>query len=817
MLFKKTQLLVFLFTIIFSSFTFSQTTCNDTSWDKGVDFNGDLQHLQQVSLNTSYNPLRMNGIGAQVPANSDSSKTANSSYSRPWATTVVFKADGNNSTQYIWNSGNRYNYNDNIYLKLDASNNLYFGWGRYSSNNECIIYSNIPTTEWIGIYIAHKGQRFIGSTSTQLAGAFDIRIMTSGDGFNSVGTNKSIANSWVQTGQSMIRPMQGSFTIGGRAGTYNYYGKVASMVVATLKVNHTMPTDAEIKLMITDPKKWENDYREGTMVRSSTSDANGEYNPDYFQYGYAGTQIWLMGDGTSDSYANGIRNEVNNTDQNYTKLQLNNNMQNSIQSVNISGFSEAACRATSAIFGTETTSTLNLESFTAPSGGADGYAIYINDSNSFTAPSNGDEPTADLSWNGSGQQPVYFGTSASPDITVTDLDPGTTYYFQVYAYNDSSGTETYETTGLNASDATTADTTPPTAPTAGPASATTVTGTAEAGSTVTVYASNGTTVLGTATANSSGNYSVTLSPAQSNSSTLSVTSTDASGNESEATTTRVVIGITFEGPAANQTGTNVMDAGDHGWISLNETLAAGERLVLDNAFLENLLNKMRESGDNSNTTGINCTIGLRGPNFTNTAEIHGHDTSGQFLGNHYIRIIALGVRTRQAGWVIHSNGVNGNNGSVNTTSGFASMCGFLEITSDGNNLRAGMGTNGSYGVVQGDESTKTYSDWNGYKRETGDQGYGITSEDVVMGFWTFNAGDFDGDLVDWTDITEVSVPAPAAPDAPTVSTASADTVTGTAEAGSTVTVTDSNGDVIGTATADSDGNYSVTLSPEQSD
>jgi len=171
---------------------------------------------------------------------------------------------------------------------------------------------------------------------------------------------------------------------------------------------------------------------------------------------------------------------------------------------------------------------------------------------------------------------------------------------------------------------------------------------------------------------------------------------------------------------------------------------------------------MRESGDNSNTTGINCTIGLKGPNFTNTAEIHGHDISGQFLGNHYIRLIALGVRTRSAGWVIHSNGVNGNNGSVNTVSGFASMCGFLEITSDGDNLRAGMGINGSYGVVQGDESTKTYADWSGYKRETGDQGYGITSEDVVMGFWTFNAGDLDGDLINWTDITEVSVPTPPA-------------------------------------------------------
>ena len=40
MLSKINQILVFLFTIIFSSFTFSQTTCNDTSWDKGVDFNG---------------------------------------------------------------------------------------------------------------------------------------------------------------------------------------------------------------------------------------------------------------------------------------------------------------------------------------------------------------------------------------------------------------------------------------------------------------------------------------------------------------------------------------------------------------------------------------------------------------------------------------------------------------------------------------------------------------------------------------------------------------------------------------------------------
>jgi len=106
--------------------------------------------------------------------------------------------------------------------------------------------------------------------------------------------------------------------------------------------------------------------------------------------------------------------------------------------------------ATAAVFGTGSTTSLNLASFTAPSSGADGYAIYMSDANSFTPPSDGDEPVADASWNGTGQQTIYFGTSSSPDITVTDLAPGTQYYFQIYAYNDCSGTEVYEGTGLNA-------------------------------------------------------------------------------------------------------------------------------------------------------------------------------------------------------------------------------------------------------------------------------------------------------------------------------------------------------------------------------
>jgi hypothetical protein len=44
-----------------------------------------------------------------------------------------------------------------------------------------------------------------------------------------------------------------------------------------------------------------------------------------------------MGDGTSDSYSNGIRNQVDPTDQNYTKLQLNSMVSNDIETVSISG------------------------------------------------------------------------------------------------------------------------------------------------------------------------------------------------------------------------------------------------------------------------------------------------------------------------------------------------------------------------------------------------------------------------------------------------------------------------------------------------
>ena len=215
MLFKKNQLLVFLFTIIFSSFTFSQITCNDTSWGKAIDFNGSNEHAKQVSPSSDVNAVRMYNSNITCQPNS-SDKTSNDGSAAPWAVAIVFKADGHSSNQHIWNSGEGANTNnDNIYLRLTSVGSLIFGWGRVGDghNEVRIANQNISSSNWYGVYIAHKGARYNASNATaaNLADAFDIRIMSSSDNFNSVGSNLCISANWTSTGYRMDRSVAGDF------------------------------------------------------------------------------------------------------------------------------------------------------------------------------------------------------------------------------------------------------------------------------------------------------------------------------------------------------------------------------------------------------------------------------------------------------------------------------------------------------------------------------------------------------------------------------------------------------------------------------
>lgn len=315
---------------------------NLTTWTKACDFSGGSQHLKQVSSNSGFNPLRMSSLGQLVTAPTNLANTSASTYSRPWACATVFTVDGNSSNQHIWNLGEGAgSTDDNIYIRLTSSRELFFGWGRIGALNELYI-GTLSTSLWYGLYIGHNGTRLSGSnaTATNLANCFDVYLMNSGNsfgGYTSYSTSSQWSHSNSSVGGRMDRTILGDFSIGGRAGNRNFHGKVASFVSTTLRLNQAMPTSTEAQLMITDPKKWEDDYRVGKTVRYSNGTGEGTYNPSNSSIGYGAVQMWLMGNGTSDNYSNGIRNDIYPSDQNYTKLTFINMVSSDIETVNING------------------------------------------------------------------------------------------------------------------------------------------------------------------------------------------------------------------------------------------------------------------------------------------------------------------------------------------------------------------------------------------------------------------------------------------------------------------------------------------------
>ena len=331
-----------------------------TPWTKALDFNGSNEHLSQTGTTMYSQPLQMNGLASTVGLGTRSQgETSDESLSRPWATAVVFKSDGYSGNQMIWNQGEgSVSGNDNIFLNVTAAGNVHLGWGREGVGyNQCRIATGINSSTWYGIYIANSGERVSGNNASaaNLADCFDIRIMSSADSFASLSSNLSVASNWTSTGIRMDRTVAGNFTVGGRGTGYSFRGKVASMVVTTLigsgsytqaqQPGGLMYNDAQIEKMITDPIYWVNEYKQ----RLGLYNQSGPYRPPASRYAlqpfligssttaYQATQVWLMGDGTNDSYANGVRNFVHPDNSNRTKLQLNSMVSNDIETVNIPG------------------------------------------------------------------------------------------------------------------------------------------------------------------------------------------------------------------------------------------------------------------------------------------------------------------------------------------------------------------------------------------------------------------------------------------------------------------------------------------------
>lgn len=308
-----------------------------TSWNKALDFSGGSEYTVTANSSNLYTPLNLGGISTTVAAPTLTGYTSNDTNARPWATAIVFSSDNNSSNQHIWNLGEGAGTtDDNIYLRVDGFRDIYFGWGRSGALNEAYL-GRLPGTAgtWNGIYIAHNGTRLSGADATahNLAACFDIRKVDLSTG--AVVTSAVPAN-WNTNGGRMDRQFAGSMTIGGRGANRNFQGKVASMVVTTLRRNVAMPTNAEISMMVRDPEQWLTDYKVGNDYRSPASGSDtsnfqlGNYDPHH------STQVWLMGDGTSDAYAL-IRNQVAPTITNRTAMQMLSMVSNDIETVNING------------------------------------------------------------------------------------------------------------------------------------------------------------------------------------------------------------------------------------------------------------------------------------------------------------------------------------------------------------------------------------------------------------------------------------------------------------------------------------------------
>lgn len=312
-----------------------------TPFTKALDFSGSSERAQQASSSDSYVPMMQPYTNAITSGGLGN--TSGDTNARPWACASVFLVDGNSSNQHIWNVGEGAgSTDDNIYLRLDSSQRLYFGWGRSGELNECYI-TQLATNVWYGFYVGFDGRRYGASNSTaaNLADVFDFRLMSSYDSFANSSDPSDWSHSQSTTGGRMDRGVTGSLTIGGRGSNRNFHGKVASFVATTLKLDDAMPTIAEAEEMIKDPVDWIATYKAGETYRlpsASTNLSNFQVGNTSSNWNPANaTQVWIMGDGTNDSYSNMIRNQVNKSDQNITRLNMVSMVSNDIETVSISG------------------------------------------------------------------------------------------------------------------------------------------------------------------------------------------------------------------------------------------------------------------------------------------------------------------------------------------------------------------------------------------------------------------------------------------------------------------------------------------------
>ena len=321
-----------------------------------------------------------------------------------------------------------------------------------------------------------------------------------------------------------------------------------------------------------------------------------------------------------------------------------------------------------------------------------------------------------------------------------------------------------------AADYTAADKTPPAqlGNLAVSADGTQLAGTGEVGATVTILGSDNTTVLGTVVIGSTGNFIVSLSPAAAAGAVLSATQADAAGNVSPLSSVTT--------PAADGPGTpKNVDVSDDG-LSVSGTGTAGNTItVRDSA--NNVLGTVTVNGDGTFTVPLNAAQ-------TNGQVLVVTATNGS--GAASLPVEATADDTTPPGVLTELN--LSDNGLMVTGKGEAGAT--VTITGLDNSVlgTAIVGSNGSFTV-------------NLNAAQINGQALKAVQADVA------------GNPSDYAIVVAKDSTPPAA--AQNLVQLSGTVLTGTGEAGTTVTVKNAAGDTIGTGQVALNGTFEVTLSPAQ--
>uniref|UniRef100_UPI001300962B Ig-like domain-containing protein n=1 Tax=Salinicola aestuarinus TaxID=1949082 RepID=UPI001300962B len=312
----------------------------------------------------------------------------------------------------------------------------------------------------------------------------------------------------------------------------------------------------------------------------------------------------------------------------------------------------------------------------------------------------------------------------------------------------------------------------------------TLTGSAEAGSEVTIYAND--EVLGTALADNQGNWTYTIDGRDDGSVVFTATATDADGNVSDPSAL-FTLTIDTVAPAAP-----VIDTSDGeiltGMAEPNATIELtvdGESLGTTTTSPEGNWSFAPETPLDDGTV-VEAVATDQAGNISDPASVTTDADLPQPTGPAAPELVAAMDQ-------VDPTGMREDGEATNDT--MPTLLGFAEANSDV--------------VIMMDDEVMgtTVADPQGRFAFSPDEGF----DPGLLLFRAFSIGQ-NGLVSDTSDVFSLALDT-TAPNAPIIDPTDGETVTGTAEAGSTVTLRDADDNVLGTVPADENGNWSFTPTP----